>query len=195
MYPAGKGENGEGEGNKSITPHNPLPASPSHCALCLRQNFPVPPTARRDATGFVATGCLVPSPLPDPSSNVLVARKNLHVRVDRWGFVQWEVEGAQKANRISSWHCYHFLFTITARPGLQPEPGCWLFTAVYTGCLISRELYRCTRARSLSWDHFAGRKVVRSGPLNKKPRKCLSPPNPGHVQPPATMGMKGKMWC
>ena len=69
------GRGGEGEGNKSITPRSPLPASPSHCARRPRQKFPAPPAAGRNATGFVATGCLVPSPLPDPLSNVLVARK------------------------------------------------------------------------------------------------------------------------
>lgn len=97
--------------------------------------------------------------------------------------MQWEVEGAAKAKRISSWQCCHFLFAITALLGLQPASGCWLFTAVYTGCLIPRELYRCTRGRSLSRDHFAGGEVMRSGPF-AKPRQPLSPPNPDRATPP-----------
>lgn len=127
----GKGKKGRGEGregNKSITPRSPLPASPSHCARRPRQKFPAPPAAGRDATGFVATGCLVPSPLPDPSSNVLVASKISMSGLTDEGWCSGREREPRKQTGSAPG-----IAAVSISPSLLSGFGCWLRTALLHG--------------------------------------------------------------
>lgn len=161
----GKGKKGRGEGregNKSITPRSLLPASPSHCARRPRQKFPAPPAAGRDATGFVATGCLVPSPLPDPPSNVLVASKISMSGLTDEGWCSGREREPRKQTGSAPG-----IAAVSISPSLLSRV-CVLRLAVgcvqlfYTGRLISGELHRCPRARIFiprSLDRWRGDEV------------------------------------
>lgn len=192
----GKGKKGRGEGregNKSITPRSPLPASPSHCARRPRQKFPAPPAAGRDATGFVATGCLVPSPLPDPPSNVLVASKISMSGLTDEGWCS----GREREPRKQTGSAPGIAAVSISPSLLSGFAFCvWLLAAYSSFTWAASSPANCTDAQepeSLSRDHLTGGEAMRSEPFAKKPIKCWSPPNPGHAQPPVVLGLEGQM--
>ena len=148
--------------------------------LCRRLKFPLPPAAGRDGTGFVATSCLLPLPLPDPRSRVLVAI--LHVGADGCRLVRWEVGGstANKQDRLLALppfpsHHHHSLSGLSSCQGVgcRKQIFAWAVS-------LQNPLPRCR-----SQVFIPGGKVSRAQPPAKKTRLHLSPPNTGHGQPSA----------